>query len=125
MDPKPFPLYHWSPSTRRKQIERRGMVPGSWSPDRAWRPPCICYADSPQLAWRLSGALHPEHPSWDLWMTWSDVPSGFEEIPFDGVPGAQGWVKEYRVYERIFKRDLWYVATRAAETATTAEARTG
>lgn len=111
MSPVPFPLYHWSPTTRRGQINRRGLVPGSLSTDRLWRPPFVCFADSPSLAWALSGMTGrgPEVASWDLWMTWSDVPSGMEAILFDD---DRSRVKEYRVYERIYKRDLWYVATR-------------
>lgn len=107
-------LYHWSPTSRRGQINRRGLVPGSRSVDGLWKPPYVCFADSPSLAWGLSGGMpgrSDEVPSWDLWMMWSDVPSGMEEIPFD----EPGRVREYRVYERIFKRDLWYVATRTVE----------
>lgn len=105
-----IPLYHWSPTARRKQIKKRGLVPGCWSTDRLWKPPCVCYADTPSLAWALSGALPRgrEHDSWDLWQTYDDVPSGYEAIAFDGSDD----VKEYRVYERIYARDLWYVASR-------------
>lgn len=109
-----FPMYHWSPTTRRKQIERYGFRPGMLSVDRAWRPPLICFADSPSLAWSLSGANHNTIPSWDLWQVWSNVVSGREEI-YDTYPDTgRSYIKEYRVYERIFKRDIWYVATRAA-----------
>lgn len=88
------------------------MRVGMWSPDRVWRPPCTCWADDPHLAWILSGRLHPEITSWDLWQTYSDVLSG-AELLVDYSPGRQGhYAKEYRVYERIFKRDLWLVATR-------------
>jgi len=104
---QPFLLYHWSPSSRRKGILRRGLVPGSRSVDRAWKPPYVCYADSPSLAWSL--AKHrPGVESWDLWMTRSDCLAGYEVLYFDN-----GTRKEVRVYERIFKRDLWYVGTRA------------
>ena len=103
----PFPLYHWSPTPRRTSIRRRGMVPSSRSVDGLWKPPYICFADSPALAWALSGRIHPEIPEWDLWMTWSSVPNGYEVLPFD-----DGQPKEYRVYHRIYKRNLWYVGTR-------------
>lgn len=104
-------LYHWAPTERRKAIKKRGLVPGSWSTDRLWRPPYVCFADSPSLAWVLSGgtARGREHSSWDLWMVWSDRLNGYEELRFDDEPGK---VKEYRVYERVYKRDVWYVATR-------------
>lgn len=107
-----FPIFHWSPTTRRKQIERYGFRVGMWSVDRAWKPPCTCWANDPHLAWVLSGRIHPEVPSWDLWQTWSDVPSGMEaRIDFNG---EDHYVKEYRIYERVFKRDIWYVATRTS-----------
>lgn len=34
----------------------------------------------------------------------------YETIPFD-----DGEIREYRVYHRIFKRDLWMVGTRLNE----------
>lgn len=107
-------LYHWSPTARRGQINRRGLVPGSRSVDGAWKPPFVCFADSPSLAWALSGANHGHHgPAiWDLWMTWLSIPSGVEGLPFDHDPSQ---IKEYRVYERIYKRDLWMVGTRTIE----------
>jgi hypothetical protein len=105
------PLFHWSPTARRNQINRRGLVPGSRSVDGLWKPPFVCFADSPSLAWALSGQTSRGQAikSWDLWQMWSDVPTGLEELLFDDDPGR---IKEYRVYERIYKRDLWYVATR-------------
>lgn len=104
-------LYHWSPTSRRKAILRRGFVPGSWSTDRLWKPPYVCFSDSPSLAWALSGGTGRGalHESWDLWMVHSDRLEGYEELPFDDEPDR---IKEYRVYHRIYKRDLWYVATR-------------
>lgn len=105
----PTLLYHWSPTTRRKQISKLGLVPGSRSLDGAWKPPYVCFADSPSMGWALSGALRPDIDSWDLWMTWSTTPKGFEIIPLDGSDSV---VKEVRVYQRIYKRDIWYVATR-------------
>jgi hypothetical protein len=112
-----FMMYHWSPTERRNQINRRGFVPGSWSVDRVWRPPVICFSDNPSLAWALSGQIHTEVPIWDLWAVWSDVPTGYEEI-WDHYPDTgRPYIKEYRVYERIFKRDIWYVATREVKGA--------
>ncbi len=105
----PTPLYHWSPSGRRKSIERRGLVPSSMSVDRAWKPPYVAYSDSPSMAWVLSGVVHPEVASWDLWMTWSNVPTGLEIMPLDIDREV---IKEVRVYERVFKRDLWFVGSR-------------
>lgn len=113
---EPFPLYHWSPSDRRRAINRRGLVPGSHSVDREWRPPYICLSDTPSLAYALSIDFHPEILSWDLWMVWSDRPKGKEAIYDTYADTGRAYVKEWRVYERIYKRDVWYVATRLAKT---------
>lgn len=110
MPNRPFLLFHWSPTTRRPGILRYGLVPGKRSTCNVWRPPYVCFADSPSWAWALSGALRPDHPEWDLWQMWSDVPSGYEELP--GYGEREGRVHEYRVYERVFKRDLWLVGSR-------------
>ena len=104
-------LFHWAPTSRRKGIERLGLVPGSWSRDRVWKPPYVCFSGSPSLAWALSGAIGQTEAitSWDLWQVWSDRLDGYEVLVFDDDPDE---VKEFRVYHRIYKRDIWYVATR-------------
>ncbi len=107
-------IFHWSPTTRRKQITRRGFIPGSRSTDRLWRPPFICFASNPELGWVLSAgtprglAVH----SWDLWCVWTESLSGFEEIVDTYPDTGRAYVKEYRVYERVLKRDLWFLGTR-------------
>lgn len=106
-----IPLYHWAPRERFKSICRKGLVPGSRSTLTVgeWRPPYICFADSPSLAWGLSGALVDHVPLWDLWMVWSNVPAELEKILMD----EGGRVREYRVRERVYKRDVWYVGSRS------------
>ena len=108
-----FCLYHWSPRARRKQIIRRGLVPGSTSIDREWKPPYVCFSDEPRLAWILSGGFHPEVETWDLWMVYasSSAIRGYEAI-IDSGHGTS-YIKEYRVYHRIFKRDLFWIAERS------------
>lgn len=111
---EPMILFHWSPSSRRKQITRRGFVPGSWSTDRLWRPPFVCFATNPELAWVLSartsrGQLVNE---WDLWAVSSDDLEGFEEITDTYPDTGRSYVKEYRVYHRVMKRHVWFVGTR-------------
>lgn len=109
-------FYHWSPTSRRKGILRSGLVPGKLSVDRAWRPPYVCFSTDPHLAFNLSIYYHHEVPSWDLWEVFPEqCIKGYEEIPFDNGDGPEERIKEYRVYQRIFKRDVWYVATRAVE----------
>jgi len=43
---------------------------------------------------------------------WSNVPSGMEAIWDTDSSTGKSYVKEWRVYERVYKRDIWYVATR-------------
>lgn len=46
---------------------------------------------------------------WDLWMMWSTAPSGYEELE---VHRKEGKPNEFRVYERVMKRDIWFVGSR-------------
>lgn len=105
-----FALYHWAPTTRRKQITRYGLRPGSLSSDQLWKPPYVCLAEGPLLAWQLIGRYRPLIHEWDLWWTTSDAAAPMEMIPSD-----DGQPREYRVYHRIYKRDLWLVGTRQNE----------
>lgn len=102
-------LYHWSPTARRKGIERRGLVPGSLSVGREWRPPFVCLAGNPVLAWSLSGWFHPEVESWDLWAAFLADGHHLEALPDD----RDDSVKEWRCYDRIYKRGVIYVASRS------------
>ena len=101
--------FHWAPRDRRAGIIRRGLVPNQWSRDRLWKPPYVCLSDSPHLAWNLSGVMDRDGAVdvWDLWEVWVDEQRGYEELFFD-----DGKVKEIRVYDRIFKRNIWWTAER-------------
>lgn len=103
-------FFHWAPTERRRSIVRSGLLPNSHSTDRLWRPPYICLADSPRLAWELSGKMHrgKEHKEWDLWEVWTHEQAGYEQLYFDS-----GALKEIRVYERIYKRNVWLVGSRS------------
>jgi len=89
---------------------RYGLRPGSVSSCRQWKPPYVCLADSPSLAWGLIGRFRPSIRDWDLWWT-----TGAAAYPFETIPWDDGEVREYRVYHRIFKRDLWFVGSRINE----------
>ena len=108
---KPTLLFHWSPVDRRKSIRRYGLKPGSRSVSNLWRPPYVCLARSPSLAWVLRGG-NDEIPEWDLWTVWDTRLGQYSIIKDD-----DGSIKEYRVYERIYKRDLWYVGMRSSTTS--------
>lgn len=111
-----FPLYHWSPASRRMSILRYGLRPGFLSNCGAWRPPYVSFSDSPSLAWVLSGLYRKKGEEWDLWMMWSNVPSGYEKLKTGDNPRGAGWPSEYRVYERVPKKSIWYVASRKQPT---------
>lgn len=100
--------YHWSPTVNRRNINHRGLLPGRWSRDRLWKPPYICLAHRPSLAWGLSGDMDraKQFKSWDLWEVWLD------DRVYETVKSKDETINEIRVYERIYKRHVWYVATR-------------
>lgn len=116
-------LFHWSPSDRRKQILRYGLRPRcrpTTNPVddignpvgngdiRGWRAPYICLGPSPSYAWALSGAQEPGITEWDLWQVWRSHLGRHRLVREDGH------IKEVRAFDRIYKRHVWYVATRSA-----------
>ena len=108
-------LYHWSPTANRNSINRLGLVPGRKTLQGLWRPPYVAFADDPKLAWYLSGRMWPEISSWDLWLCLFEHQTSFDEyeiITDTYVGSGRHFVKEYRIYTRVYKRDLWLVGTR-------------
>lgn len=106
-------LYHWAPSARRKQITRYGLRPRmrSTTATGVMRAPCVCFADSPSWAWALSGGMRwTPGGAWDLWQTTMDLLT--EPVVLPGRDRASG-IYEVRTEHRVYKRDLWYVASRA------------
>lgn len=105
-------FYHWSPRDRRASIVRSGFLPNKPSLQGEWRPPFICFSDEPHLAWILSGRIHPEITEWDLWMVFAGNAGEYETI-FDTFPDTgRNYPKEYRVYHRIKKSDVIWIASR-------------
>lgn len=98
--------YHWAPAAKRKGIARRGLVPGSRSRNRAWRPPFVCLSRDPAYAIASTEAQVPIAESMDLWMVDLDDLS----IPREEFD----WHDEMRFYEPIPARHLTLLATRAA-----------
>jgi hypothetical protein len=108
-------LYHWSPTANREKIKHDGLKPGSKSLDGLWKPPYICFSADPSLAWQLSGRMYPEIELWDLWacnMDHQDSFDHYEIITDTYIETGRSFIKEYRIYTRIYKRDLDYIATR-------------
>lgn len=109
-------LYHWTPSRNRDRIQKEGLCPGRLSLQGYWRPPYVCFSDEPNLAWHLSGRMYPEIEEWDLWMCRLDAQTSFDgyEIITDTYRDTgRTFVKEYRIYQRVYKRDLIYVGSRS------------
>jgi len=110
-------FYHWSPSVNRRSINRIGLDVGRKSLQSDWKPPYICFSDDPWLAWHLSGKMFPDISSWDLWMCNVRSQTSFEhyETLLDTYPDTgRHFIKEYRVYSRVYKRDLVYLASRTS-----------
>lgn len=108
-------LFHWSPSGNRERINRRGLDVNQRSLDGQWRPPYVCFSDDPFLAWHLSGNMWPEFNSWDLWavnMGTQDSVDHYEIITDTYTDTGRRFVKEYRIYKRVYKRDVKYIGTR-------------
>lgn len=117
---KVMPLYHWSPAARRKQIVRRGLVPGMRhathteglrQPDGTmWRADYLCFGDDPAWSWALSaGQRGATVGEWDLWQTYSDRLVDPWVLP---AADLRNGVHEVRTRSRVYKRDLRLVASR-------------
>lgn len=106
-------LYHWSPTSKRKQIIRHGLLPFRRPTTHAaptWRAPYICFGDTAAWAWGLSGGQRSA-PSgmWDLWETRL---ADLVEPKILPAPDVSNGVHEIRTEHRVMKRHLWLVAQR-------------
>lgn len=106
-----IPLFHWAPTTRRKQIIRYGLRPRMRATTSGYHgSPVICLADSPSWAWALSGGMrYTPSGSWDLWQTSMDR---LEDPKVLATTDRRSGIYEVRTLSRVFKSDVWYVATR-------------
>ena len=108
-------FYHWSPTRNRNSINRYGLDIRRRSLQGDWKPPYVCFSEDPQLGWLLSGDMWPEIDSWDLWMCTVHRQTSFnhyEIITDTFVDTGRHYIKEFRVYTRVYKRDLIHLATR-------------
>lgn len=116
------PLYHWAPQDRRGQIIRYGLRPRmrptvssvDGTGGEGWRAPYVCLAESPMWAWALSGDLHPEVPAWDLWQVWLGDSHEIRRIRNFYPRDDRRWY-EVRVYDRVYKRGVLWVAERQVQ----------
>ncbi len=108
-------LYHWSPTSNRSSINKYGLLTHRLTLQGEWRPPFISFSDDPFLAWIMSGQMWPRINNWDLWMCHDPSQTSYkhlEVITDTYVDTGRHYIKEYRVYTRVYKRDLIYIATR-------------
>ncbi len=108
-------IYHWSPTINRPSINRLGLVTHRRTLQGLWRPPFVSFSDDPYLAWILSGKMWPDIKEWDLWYCHVPSQTSFDhyEVITDTYPDTgRHFIKEYRIYTRVYKRDLTYLATR-------------
>ncbi len=108
-------LYHWSPTKNRRSINKNGLLTHRRTIQGPWRPPFVSFRDDPHLAWVLSGKMWPHITEWDLWCCHMAAQTSFDhyEIITDTYRDTgRHFVKEYRIYMRVYKRDLVYLATR-------------
>lgn len=106
---KSFLLYHWSPKKCRKNILQYGLLinqkPNIFKNNKNWTAPYICFSQSPQLSWNLSADFSENIKEWDLWMIKSDFPYKSHSV-------GEHFGKEYRIFQNIPSKDIWYVGTR-------------
>lgn len=103
-------LYHWSPTSKRRQIIRHGLIPHRRATTHAtpgWRAPYVCFGDTAAWAWALSGGQRSA-PSgeWDLWETRITDLDDPKILP---APGVSNGIHEVRTEHRVRKRFLWLV----------------
>lgn len=107
---KPKFLYHWSPSSRRKKILKDGLkvsqkVSGENRGLGEWRPPYICFSNSPARAYSM--LIHiPKGTPIDLYEVW---PSNDHKIY--RIPMPKGCTPEWRIQTDIPRHRFRLVAT--------------
>lgn len=106
-------LYHWSPTSKRRQIIRHGLLPHRRPTTHAtpsWRAPYVCFGDTAAWAWALSGG-QSSAPSgeWDLWETRI---TDLVEPKILPAPDVSNGIHEIRTEHRVYKRHLWLVGQR-------------
>lgn len=119
------PLYHWSPRTRLKSIQRLGLVPGKprVSPtegdaeDDGFRQGGVCFSPDPATAWSYSHAVFKVPGIYDLWQVWLEPSDEVHVLPSWG-----GRIIEVRVHNRIRKARLRWIGERSIDNTLHGEA---
>ena len=104
--------YHWAPTTRRNNIQRRGLQPGSLSRNRKARWPFISLSSDAQFAYDSANTYQTITEPMDLWVVNLFDALG-ERDYFESLQhNTDNDTAEVRVYTRIPARHLWLAATR-------------
>jgi hypothetical protein len=107
------PLYHWSPSGRRDQIEAVGLrlhQAAAVHGDPAMTAPYLSLGTSPAGAWALSGDMEhvAEIDEWDLWEVWVGQR---DDLRVRAEYGPT--IREVKSYTPIPPDRLWWCGRRA------------
>lgn len=104
------PLYHWSPADRYASIARHGLLTGQASTVASGSLTYLCFAPTPQAAWKISGAMDwvDEIDHWDLWMAHIG-PS--DEVTVRGNYGPA--LEEVNIRGHIPPDRLWWCGRRS------------
>jgi hypothetical protein len=116
------PLYHWSPRTRIKSINKLGLVPRrpavsaaeGDADDDGFRQDGVCFSADPATAWAYSHAVFKVPGTYDLWQVWLEPNDEVHVLPMWGDR-----IIEVRVMNRIHKRRLRWVGERTIPPSTT------
>ena len=102
------PLFHWSPTERRKEIRAGGLKP--WQPatvtsSRDHVQPYVSLSPTPSMAWGLSGDMEwvSEIEQWDLWQVYLPDKAEVHVRPTWG-----SIIEEVKVYTVIPPDMLWF-----------------
>lgn len=102
-------LYHWSPSDRRFDIYKVGLVPESHNVIASVQLSYVCLSPTPATAWTLSGGsgITSEIHEWDLWQIRLSENDNVAIRPEFGYR-----VREINVRNVITPDRIWYVGSR-------------
>jgi hypothetical protein len=111
-------LYHWSPRSRYKNINRRGLrLDHSAGPTTSSSicvsdaRPVLCFGTSAIEAWSLSAELTYTPAGW--WDLWSIHVKDTDEVL--ALPTWGNRLSEIRLFNPVPRSRLWYVGSRESK----------
>lgn len=101
-------LYHWSPTSRRVDILKFGLMPNQINVVSTGSQPHICLSTTPSMSWALSGGTGwTQIEEWDLWQVRLS-----EDDEVHIRPEFGNVVKEITVRNVIPPDRIWFVGNR-------------